>query len=56
MNRSASFSLKVSLVVTLALVTTRHRALSFVLVYKAETMDRINSLIIRLSSPKNPTQ
>jgi hypothetical protein len=54
--QSASFSLRDSLAATLALVTTHHRALRFVLADKAETMDKINSFIIRLSNPKNSTQ
>jgi hypothetical protein len=56
MNRSACFNLRDSLAATLTHVTTHHKTLSFVLAYKAETMDRINSFIVRLSSPKNPTQ
>jgi hypothetical protein len=55
-SRSASFNLRVSLAVTPALVTTCHRTLSFILEDKAEAMDRINSFIIHLSNPKNPTQ
>jgi hypothetical protein len=45
-----------NLAVTLDLVTTCHKALSFVLVYKAEIMDRINSLIIRLINSNNSTE
>jgi hypothetical protein len=55
-NRSASFNLRDSLAATLAHVTTRHRASSFVLLDKSETMDRIKNFIIRLSNPKNSTQ
>jgi hypothetical protein len=56
MNRNASFNLRNSLATTLAHVTTHHKTLSFVLTDKAETMDRINSFIVRLSNPKNSTQ
>jgi hypothetical protein len=55
-SKSASFNLRDSLAVTIVLVTTRHRTLRFILVDKAETMDKINSFNVRLSNPKNSTQ
>jgi hypothetical protein len=55
-NRNVSFNLRDSLAATPAHVTTHQKTLSFVLEYKAKTMDGINSFIVRLRNLKNQTQ